>query len=225
MLEKKKFCLLTLEQWIIMLIMFFLALIINFLYYYNVIPHLSYNNAHFNIETYISDIDADGDGIDDQTDILLNAKAYIKTNPKYMSKYYATGYSNDEYGVCTDVVAIAFLNAGYDLMSLVNEDIKNNRGDYNIDIIDKNIDFRRVQNLNVYLQNNAISLTTDVNDIEKWQGGDVVVFKTHIAIVSDKRNYKGIAFIIHHASKNQLRYEEDVLERYASDIIGHYRVS
>jgi len=36
-------------------------------------------------------IDKDNDGIDDQTDILNNANNYIKTNPKYKSKYYNTG--------------------------------------------------------------------------------------------------------------------------------------
>ena len=46
-----------------------------------------------------------------------------------------------------------------------------------MDAVDKNIDFRRVKNLKVYFDNNAISLTTDINEIEEWQGGDIVVFK------------------------------------------------
>lgn len=209
----------------IILIILFICLVIYGLYYYNVIPHFYYYNSYFNIETYFSQIDLDNDGIDDQTDILMSARAYIKSKPKYKSKYYATGYPDDNYGVCTDVVAFALLNSGYDLMNLVNNDIKNNRDKYNIDIIDKNIDFRRVQNLNVYFKNNAVSLTTNLKDIDNWQGGDIVVFKTHIALVSDKRNIRGIPFIIHHGSSSQLRYEEDVLPRYSKDIIGHYRVS
>jgi len=153
-----------------------------------------------------------------------NVKNYIGTKPKYESKYYASGYPNDEFGVCTDVVAFGLKDAGYDLMELVNEDIKNNRKNYKIDVIDKNIDFRRVRNLNVYFKNNHISLTTDVNQIQEWQAGDIVVFNEHIGIISDKRNKKGIPFIIHHANPFQLNYEEDVLELYG-DIIGHYRVS
>ena len=141
------------------------------LYCFNYIPHKKYTNADFNIEAYKSNIDKDNDGIDDQTDILNNANNYIKTNPKYKSKYYNTGYPNDEYGVCTDVVAFALKDAGYDLMVLVNEDIKNNKELYDIDAVDKNIDFRRVKNLKVYFDNNAISLTTDINEIEEWQGG------------------------------------------------------
>ena len=171
-----------------------------------------------------SESDADQDGIDDQTDILQGALAYVNTKPKYKSKYYTTGYPNDEYGVCTDVVAFALKDAGYDLMELVNEDIKANKDLYNIDTIDKKIDFRRVQNLKIYLDNNAISLTTDINKIDKWQGGDIVVFKKHIGIVSDNRNKKGMTFIIHHANPYQRYYEEDILEYY-DDIVGHYRIS
>ena len=208
---------------IILSIIFILSLII-ILYTLNYIPHKKYTNEDFNIKTYVSKTDKDNDGIDDQTDILNHARDYIKTNPKYKSKYYATGYPNDEYGVCTDVVAFALIGAGYDLMNLVNEHIKSNRNLYDIDVIDKNIDFRRVQNLKVYLDNNAIVLTNDINKIKEWQGGDIVVFKNHIGIVSDKRNKKGIPFIIHHANPYQKYYEEDILE-YRNDIIGHYRIS
>ncbi len=203
-----------------------ISIIIILLYKFNIIPHKQYTNRDFNIETYISSIDKDNDGIDDQTDILSNVKKYIKTKPKYKSKYYGTGYPNDEYGVCTDVVAFGLKDAGYDLMELVNEDIINNKEKYNIEVADKNIDFRRVRNLDIYLKNNHISLTTDLSQIEEWQGGDIIVFKDHIGIISDKRNKKGIPFLIHHANPIQVNYEEDVLELYGQDyIIGHYRIS
>ena len=216
---KKKILIIVTNFLIVLLIVVLYAL-----YRFNYIPHKKYTNEDFNIKTYISKTDKDDDGIDDQTDILNHARDYIKTNPKYKSKYYATGYPNDEYGVCTDVVAFALQGAGYDLMNLVNEHIKSNRNLYDIDVIDKNIDFRRVQNLKVYLDNNAIVLTNDINKIKEWQGGDIVVFKNHIGIVSDKRNKKGISFIIHHANPYQRYYEEDILE-YRNDIIGHYRIS
>ena len=216
----KKKILIIVTNFLIVLII----VVLYVLYRFNYIPHKKYTNEDFNIKTYISKTDKDNDGIDDQTDILNHARDYIKTNPKYKSKYYATGYPNDEYGVCTDVVAFALQGAGYDLMNLVNEHIKSNRNLYDIDVIDKNIDFRRVQNLKVYLDNNAIVLTNDINKIKEWQGGDIVVFKNHIGIVSDKRNKKGISFIIHHANPYQRYYEEDILE-YRNDIIGHYRIS
>ena len=209
---------------ILIVITIVLLIILYFLYYLNFIPHRKYNNKFFNIKTYVSDIDKDNDGIDDQTDILMNTRKYISTRPKYKSKYYDNGYPDDEYGVCTDVVAFALKDAGYDLRELVNEHIKANRTLYDIDVIDKNIDFRRVSNLKIYFDYNAIKLTTDIKKIEEWQGGDIVVFKRHIGIVSDKRNYKGINFIIHHANPYQKYYEEDILEHHR-DVIGHYRIN
>ena len=194
-----------------------------FLYEFEVIPHPSFDNAYFHITTYQSQVDQDNDDVDDQTDILQNTKAYLSTKPKYKSKYYSTGYPDDEYGVCTDVVAFALLNAGYDIKNLLYEDVLANQEAYNITNIDKNIDFRRVKNLQVYLARNAISLPTDFSDLSAWQGGDIVVFERHIGIVSDKRNYKGIPFLLHHANPYQIRYEEDVLEKYT--IVGHYRIS
>ena len=204
---KKKVIAITLISIIILI-----SVITYLLFLFNYIPHKMYSNEDFNIKTYTSSIDKDNDGIDDQTDILNNVREYIATNPKYKSKYYASGYPDDGYGVCTDVVAFGLKGAGYDLMELVNEDIKNNRNNYNIDTIDKNIDFRRVQNLKIYFENNAISLTTDAYDIENWQGGDIVIFQNHIGIVSNNRNKDGVTFIIHHANPFQKYYEEDILE-------------
>ena len=210
---------------IIVTLAIIIAIFISYiLYIYNYIPHKKYSNKDFNIKTYTSRIDKDNDGVDDQTDILNNVKDYIKKQPKYKSKYYDTGYPNDEYGVCTDVVAFGLKGAGYDLMELVSEDIKNNKDLYKIDVIDKNIDFRRVKNLKIYFERTAISLTTDSKKIEEWQAGDIVIFKKHIGIVSDKRNKRGVPFIIHHANPYQKHYEEDILE-YRNDIVGHYRVS
>lgn len=201
-------------------------IIVILLYKLRVIPHKQYTNENFNIETYISSIDKDNDGIDDQTDILNNVKKYIETRPKYQSKYYNTGYPNDEYGVCTDVVGFGLKYAGYNLMELVNEDIKKHQEKYNIEVIDKNIDFRRVRNLNIYFKNNNITLTTDLSQIEEWQGGDIIVFKDHIGVISDKRNKRGVPFLIHHANPMQINYEEDILELYDKEyIIGHYRIS
>lgn len=215
------------NRFILLLIFIIIVVLsITILYKLSIIPHKQYTNSDFNIETYISNMDKDNDGIDDQTDILNNVKRYIQTKPKYQSKYYNTGYPNDEYGVCTDVVGFGLKDAGYDLMELVNEDIIAHKERYNIQSIDKNIDFRRVRNLNVYLKNNHISLTTDLSQIAEWQGGDIIVFKDHIGIISDKRNKKGIPFLIHHASPMQVNYEEDILELYDKDyIIGHYRIS
>ena len=78
--------------------------------------------------------------------------------------------------------------------------------------------------MKIYFDRHAISLTIDVNKFSEWQGGDIVVFKNHIGVISDKRNRKGIPLVIHHASVYQKSYEEDILS-FRSDIVGHYRIS
>lgn len=183
-----------------------------------------YYNSDFGIENYISETDRDGDGIDDQTDILAGVREYINTEPKYKSQYYDGGWPDDGYGVCTDVVAQGLLAAGYDLQRLVNDDILSRPESYNIEKPDDNIDFRRVRNLLPFFEHTAISLTTDPYDIAEWQGGDIVVFKKHIGIVSDRRNKEGIPYIIHHANPYQVRYEEDILLS-RDDIVAHFRIS
>lgn len=189
----------------------------------------AYSNADFGIDDYISSVDRDSDGVDDQTDILKGARAYVATKPYYESKYYSGGYPDDEYGVCTDVVAQALLNAGYDLRELVDEDIRRHPDDYAYDCGDKNIDFRRVRNLLIYFRHTAISLTTDISEYAEWQGGDIVVFEGHIGIISDKRNSNGTPYLIHHGGSNgagSLRpdYEEDILEL-CGTVLGHFRIS
>jgi len=209
----------------ILIIVLFLFLFGFGLFYFYITDFSVYSNAYFGIETYHSLVDMDEDGIDDQIDILNSVRDYISTKPKYKSKYYGTGYPDDGFGVCTDVVAFGFLGAGYDLRELLYQDVLENRDVYDIEVVDKNIDFRRVLNLNTYFKRNAIVLTNDIYNLEEWQGGDVVVFSRHIGIVSDKRDRRGIPFVIHHANPYQLRYEENILEKSRGDIIGHYRIS
>lgn len=212
------------RSFIVIMALAIIVLVIYMLYIFNIIPHKKYTNADFGIEDYISTVDKDGDGIDDQTDILQNVRRYIATKPEYKSKYYAGGYPDDKYGVCTDVVAQGLLHAGYDLQKLVDENIAAHPDMYDVEKADPNIDFRRVRNLLVYFKNHAVSLTTDITKIEEWQGGDIIVFKKHIGIVSDKRNKNGVPFIIHHANPYQRYYEEDILEN-REDIVGHFRIS
>lgn len=203
---------------------------VNWLYRRNIIPHKKYDSSYFNIKQYVSKHDEDNDGINDQMDILKGARKYIDTKPKYKSEYYEeTGYPMGEYGVCTDVIAFALRDAGYDLMELVAQDISENPEAYNIETPNKYIDFRRVENLLVYFKCHAESLTTNIYKTEEWQGGDIVVFKGHIGIVSDKRNKDGIPFLLHLADHNHLvsRYEEDTLKAYSETIkiTGHFRIS
>ncbi len=194
------------------------------LYCYNFIPHKKHTQQSFHIAAYISKVDKDEDGVDDQTDLFQSVRAYLDTKPKYKSKYYSSGYPDDTYGVCTDVVAFGMRGAGYDIRELMDEDIKQAPEAYNIENPDKNIDFRRVPNMAVYLKRHAIALTKDTSKVEEWQAGDIVVWKNHVGVISDVRNKDGVPFVLHHASPVQPDYEQDILKSWGK-IIGHYRIS
>lgn len=212
---------------IILIIIFIIIASIITVYFIFQMNKRTYTDNDFNIETIISSTDYDNDGIDDYSDILQGAKIEAEKKTKYKSAYYAGGYPPDTEGVCTDMVWRALKNAGYLLKDMVDEDIKNNVDEYPRvnGKPDPNIDFRRVPNLKVYFERNQISLTTDLSKIEEWQQGDIVVFgNSHIGIISDKRNKKGIPYLLHNAG--QLLREEDVLEIYNkyNPITGHYRM-
>ena len=158
--------------------------------------------------------------------LILGARKDALAMPVYVNAYYAGGYPPENEGTCTDLVWRAFMEADIVLKDLVDEDIKMNRERYkHIAYRDPNIDFRRVQNLAIFFENNAEILTTDVYDTQAWQAGDIVVFGNyeHIGIVSDIRNANDIPYLIH--NNDQPVREEDRLEygSYTMGIKAHYR--
>lgn len=189
--------------------------------YFNLIPKEYYKASDFGIKTVYSKYDYDKDNVDDYSDFVLGARKDAKNHPTYVSKYYATSYPPDEEGVCTDTIWRAFKNAGYSLRDMVDNDIKDNPSDYpDIEIRDKNIDFRRVSNLDVFFSKYALSLTIDYKDIESFQPGDIVIFENkHIGIVSDRRNDKGVPYVIH--NMGQPVREEDFFGK--MEVTSHYR--
>lgn len=185
-------------------------------------PQKYYSAVDFGIATVESSNDKNNNGTDDYTDILLGARADAQSRTVYRSAYYKGGYPPDGEGVCTDVVWRAFKNAGYNLKDMVDADIEGNISAYSRveGSPDPNIDFRRVPNLKVYFERNAVSLTLDTSKIKEWQPGDIVTYgDTHIAIVSDRRNKDGKPYIIHNLG--QYNREEDALT--SKVISGHFR--
>lgn len=170
-----------------------------------------------------ADRDADADGIPDGVDIEQGAVQYTRQRPKYASKYYPGGPPTDNYGVCTDLVAAALKNAGYDLQLLVSADIQASPESYQVPTPDSAIDYRRVKNLEPYLRRHADSLTLSLDDIAAWQPGDVVVFDNHVGIISQRRDTRGIPFVIHHESPWQECYEQAILPK-RDDLRGHFRM-
>lgn len=167
-------------------------------------------------------MDFNRNGVDDYQDILAGARLDAENKPRYDGRYWDAGYPPDDVGVCTDVIWRAFKTAGYSLRDMVDQDIRSNLSLYPRvnGSPDKNIDFRRVLNLIVYFDRNAVSLTLDPQEIAEWQPGDIVIYEdNHMAIVSDRRNQQGIPYILHNAG--QPYREEDALT--GQPISGHYR--
>ena len=190
--------------------------------YFNLLPQKTYKAEDFNIATIYSEVDYNENGKDDYTDLLLGARKDAENKPKYDGAYQEGGYPPDDIGVCSDVVWRAFKNAGYNLRAMVDADIVSRPEAYpRIEKPDTNIDFRRVRNLRIFFEKYAVSLTQDINEIDQWQPGDIVIFgkDKHIGIVSDKRNKEGHTYIIHNGG--QPNREEDYLKR--GTVTGHYR--
>ncbi|MDD4493319.1 MAG: DUF1287 domain-containing protein [Eubacteriales bacterium] len=175
--------------------------------------------------------DKDEDGLTDLDDILEGARIDMENKPVYKSVYYAGGYPPDNEGVCTDVVWRAMKNAGYDLKSMIDKDIRDNtelypRVEGNPD---PNIDFRRVKNLIPFFKRFATKLTdeiipNDIDNLAEWQAGDIVIFGApldHIAVVSDRRNPEGVPYIIHNSGPYTM--ENDSLLSWPSSLIYHFR--
>ena len=85
---------------------------------------------------------------------------------RYDSSYHQGGYPPEGRGNDADVIWRAFRAAGYDLKDMVDTDIQATPLSYYLGDKepDPNIDFRRVNNLDVFLQRHAmmLTLTTEV---------------------------------------------------------------
>ena len=184
-----------------------------------------YTGKDFGIKRAVSPVDFNHNGKDDYADILAGAKEDAKNHPRYDGTYCQGGYPPDDVGVCSDVVWRAFKKAGYCLRDMVDQDISRSPWEYPaVKNRDSNIDFRRVKNLRVFFDKYAQPLTTDINAIEEWQPGDIVIFgaNEHIGIVSDRRNSEGRTYMLHNGG--QPNREEDCLGSEERAVIAaHYR--
>ncbi len=209
-----------------------------------------YDNASFGIPLYMSGLDRDGDGIDDQIEFVNGARRFLSCGPVYDGGIvYSTGYAPLTAGtrsVCSDVFAYAMLEAGYDIRRIVFQDLNQAGSSWypmarDDDYTYSAVTFRRVRNLYYYLKRMTLlgrcqELTSNPSDYTQWQPGDIVIFygdsylwDGHIAVVSDRRAGDGVPFILHHhdtAGEPEV-YEEDVLLFYYGygRIAGHFRFS
>jgi uncharacterized protein len=190
--------------------------------------------------------DFDRDGINDQKDILQGAKAQLKNpannifkNGNNETNYFNGGDPPAEIAICTDIIARAFMGAGFNLRQLVNDDISASFDSYPLRINwgqtrpDKNIDYRRIQNLEIFFKRNGQPMVVnfdfaDINNLEQWLPGDVVFFDMdrdgytdNVGIISDFTTRKGIPKIIYNYIDPGYTVEKDILS--TSSIKGHYR--
>ena len=153
----------------------------------------------------------------------------IYYDPSYVALAYPKGDLPLEKGVCTDVVIRALRRAcGLDLQQLVHQDMVAHFSAYpqrwGLRRPDRNIDHRRVPNLQTYFKRQGWELDRR-SGRSNYQPGDLVTCTVagrlpHIMIVSGTSNKNGLLMVIHNIGGGTKL--EDSLLKYP--ITGHYRV-
>ncbi|MBU2870603.1 DUF1287 domain-containing protein [Colwellia sp. E2M01] len=148
----------------------------------------------------------------------------------YISIPYPNGDVPSNIGVCTDVIIRAYRKIGTDLQQLVHEDMRANfllypsKRIWGLNSTDKNIDHRRVPNLQTFFTRHGQSLTISTNH-DDYAAGDIVTWMLpgnlpHIGMVIDQVNPKtGDPMIVHNIGQGPK--VEDMIFDFT--ITGHYR--
>lgn len=154
----------------------------------------------------------------------------VSYDPTYRTIAYPMGDVADNKGVCTDVIIRSYRALGTDLQQLVHEDMKANFGQYpkawGLSRPDKNIDHRRVLNLETFFSRyGEVLISTD--NPHDYQPGDLVTWRLggrlpHIGVVSTQKTADDKRpLIVHNVGGGTTL--EDVL--FDDPIFGHYRYS
>jgi uncharacterized protein len=149
-------------------------------------------------------------------------------DPAYAQLDYPGGDVPRERGVCTDVIIRVYRDAfDLDLQELVHKDMRANFAAYpkrwGLAKPDRNIDHRRVPNLQVFFSRKGTTLPV-TNHPDDYRPGDLVTMKLggqlpHIGIVSNQLSPADARpLIIHNIGRGT--QEEDIL--FTFDIDGHY---
>lgn len=161
---------------------------------------------------------------------LERTQHQVTYNGAYFQIPYPNGDVPREYGVCTDVVIRSYRKLGIDLQQLIHEDMRDNfalypaRRIWNQTRTDRNIDHRRVPNMQTFFTRHgtALPVTRAGRD---YQPGDLVTWMLpgnlpHIGIVVDQYSVDGERpLIVHNIGAGPKL--EDVLFRYP--VTGRYR--
>ncbi len=152
----------------------------------------------------------------------------VRYDGGYFSIDYPGGDVPEGIGVCTDVVIRAFRSIGADLQRLVHEDMLKHFDDYpskriwGLTRTDRNIDHRRVPNLQTFFSRHGQELPVSSNP-KDYAAGDLVTWLLpgnlpHIGIVTDQFSRSGNPLIVHNIGAGP-KLEDSF---FAYDITGHY---
>lgn len=163
-----------------------------------------------------------------QTRLIRAARSQIGVtrtyDPAYVRLDYPSGDVPRDRGVCTDVIIRAYRDAfSFDLQKAVHEDMRRHFSAYpkiwGLSRADRNIDHRRVPNLEKWLSRHAKKLDVP-RHLRDWQPGDIHTMRLggrlpHIAIVSDRLTPDGHPYVIHNIGAGTA--EDDILGQYQNE--------
>ena len=151
----------------------------------------------------------------------------VRYDPAYVKLAYPGGDVPDGTGVCTDEVIRAYRALGLDLQKLVHEDMAASfrayPRDWGLKTTDRNIDHRRVPNLQTFFKRRGAALPVTRNPAD-YRPGDLITCTVagrlpHIALVVPSPTGGERPWIVHNiGSGPQL---EDRLFEFP--LTGHYR--
>lgn len=161
---------------------------------------------------------------------IERTKHVVRYDGSYRKMSYPMGDVPDDVGVCSDLIIRAYRALSIDLQKLVHVDMlryfHKYPGLWNLKQADRNIDHRRVPNLQKFFERHGkvLPITQNKND---YGPGDVVTWMLpgnlpHIGIVTDRKTRDTNALLIVHNIGSGPRLE-DMLFKYK--ITGHYRYS
>ena len=148
-------------------------------------------------------------------------------DPSYVSLKYPGGDVPEETGVCTDVVVRAYRGLNFDLQKEVHEDMKANfskyPGRWGLKKPDKNIDHRRVPNLQTFFERKNAKQSIS-KKAAHYKPGDLVVWDLndkgllHIGLVSNRTSRNGTPLVIHNigsgAREENRLFDFTIIARY-----------
>jgi uncharacterized protein len=151
----------------------------------------------------------------------------VRYEPAYVKLDYPNGDVPADTGVCTDEVIRCYRQLGFDLQKLVHEDMKRAFAAYpkiwGLKSTDKNIDHRRVPNLQTFFKRRGASLPITQNAAD-YLPGDLITCTVagrlpHIAIVVPAPNGGTTPWIVHNIGQGP-KCENRLFE---FPLTGHYR--